>query len=100
MEMIIVVKSDHECFLTSVVESKRRLEEVKSSAISANERWFEILLNCDPTDEKLSTDEQIKNQEKIDEVEADVEAAWDKYEKAWVRYSYDLEQARKKGLIA
>jgi hypothetical protein len=100
MEMIIVVKADHECFLTSVVESKRRLEEVKSWAVSANERWFEVLLNCDPSDENLSTDEQIKNQQKLDEVENDVEAAWDKYEKAHVRYTWDLEQARKKGLIA
>ena len=91
------MSAEKETVTLSLIDARRRLEEARATAAACNERYYESILNLDPDD--CCIDDRLSVEQKIAECERDAEIAWDKYEKALLRYGWDIVQARKAGVI-
>src|SRR5437016_4490164 len=94
---IVIVSAQQETVTLSLVDARRRLEETRATAVAVNELMFEAILNLDPDD--CGIDDRIGIELKIAECERAAETAWKRYEKALIRYGWEVTQARKAGII-
>jgi hypothetical protein len=94
---IIAVTEEQSLALESLTKARERLEETHAQAVAANETMFEALLNND--EEEGDTEDRIAAADKNAECELAAKVAWRRYEKALIRYAWEVTICKKLGII-